>query len=269
MECCGTICRCPQPSAEVVSHRQGRWFVVDSESFQVCCMESATPAEHLSRHAEAVRSTLIAKWLDKSPKAAWNPRCQIVLHGSRQAYVNAVGRGSERTVGSSLVNVDQGRTVSRRIDLLMSSTDFLSAALPHELTHVLLKDHFATIALPRWADEGAAILADPQAKRGQHHMDLAHAFARGKGFSAAELLTQENYPSSDRMGAFYGQSASLARFLIDRASYKQFLTFLEQATEKGYDVALRKCYGIDGVSQLDRLWRQLVVEMTSVATPSI
>ena len=58
------------------------------------------------------------------------------------------------------------------------------------------------------------------------------------------------------MGAFYGQSASLTTFLIERDSPERFVEFIEKATMLGYDAALQKCYGIDGVAELDRQWQR-------------
>lgn len=268
-QCCsGRVCACPIGSVELSSHRHGRWFVVESDNFQVCCEQSAGHAENLARHAESVRTALGSKWLGKSLEEKWNPRCQIVLHGSQQSYVSACGRGSERTVGSSLINVIEGRTISRRIDLLGSGTDFLSAALPHELTHVVLRERLPSTGVPRWADEGAAILADSKAKQGRHHKDLADAMLRRTTFQAGELLTKDEYPGPDRMGAFYGQSASLTKFLIERDSPKRFVEFIEKATVQGYDAALQKCYGIDGVTELDRQWQRHLRLAPTTATPT-
>ncbi|MCI0335254.1 MAG: hypothetical protein L0228_18755 [Planctomycetes bacterium] len=197
-----------------------------------------------------------AKWLGKDTPDAWNPLCQIVLHGSRRSYIEAVGRGGDRTVGSSSIKTSKGRIVARRIDLLEADTDFLNAALPHELTHVVLSEKFASDPLPRWADEGIAILADPQAKQGRHRNDLRIAYSNGTAFHAAALLAMEDYPRPDRFGAFYGQSASLTAFLVGRKSPAQFVAFMERARLEGYDSALQGCYEIDGIGELDRQWRQ-------------
>ena len=109
-----------------------------------------------------------------------------------------------------------GRITARRIDLLEESTDYLSAALPHELTHVVLKDRFASKILPRWADEGMAILADTEAKQKRHERDLQSRDLRYQTtFRAAELFLMEEYPPANRFGTFYGQSASLTDFWLD------------------------------------------------------
>jgi hypothetical protein len=175
--------------------------------------------------------------------------------------VAAVGRGSERTVGSSLNRVEKDRVVSRRIDLLGGQTDFLTAALPHELTHVILRERFMKTKLPRWADEGIAILADTEAKQGRHFKDLQDAIAGRTTFSVAALVAMDGYPRSDRFGAFYGQSASLTEFLVSRKTPATFIQFIERADSDGYDKALEQYYGISGLADLDRQWRQHIDAM--------
>jgi hypothetical protein len=120
---------------------------------------------------------------------------------------------------------------------------------------VVLKDRFLSTAIPRWADEGAAVLADTDAKQSRHYSDLRDALRRHTTFPAASLVTMDDYPGSDRMGAFYGQSASLAKFLSSRGKPAQFIEFVALATTKGYDAALRDCYNISSVYELDRQWK--------------
>ena len=50
-------------------------------------------------------------------------------------------------------------------------------ALPHELTHLILADRFSPRQVPRWSDEGMAVLADPAEKQRLHLRDLRQALA--------------------------------------------------------------------------------------------
>ena len=232
--------------------------MLETANFQVYCEQSESAAKKLARHAEALRSSFCTKWLGLSAPNAWSPKCQIILYPSQRSYVAAVGRGSERTVGSSLVKEVGGRITARRIDLLEESTDYLSAALPHELTHVVLKDRFASKILPRWADEGMAILADTEAKQKRHESDLQSALRYQTTFRAAELLLMEEYPPANRFGTFYGQSVSLTKFLVGRQGPAEFVKFVERAGNHGVDNAARECYGFANLGDLDRQWRQSV-----------
>ena len=179
----GSVCNCPGCPIER-SYKQSRWYIIETENFKVSSTESLSRAENLAKHAEGLRSELRPKWLGQAADVPWNPKCEIVLHAKLGSYVSAVGRGSERTVGSSLLKADNGKILRRRIDLLGGQTNFLSAALPHELTHVVVQERFAKTSMPRWADEGIAILADPESKQGRHRNDLNKAVASGTTFPA-------------------------------------------------------------------------------------
>ena len=69
-----------------------------------------------------------------------------------------------------------------------------------------------------------------------------------------ELLTLEQFNSANQMPAFYGQSASLVRFLIKFRTPADFSAFLKHAASYGYDAALRSTYGINGIADLERRW---------------
>ena len=73
-------------------------------------------------------------------------------------------------------------------------------------------------------------------------------------FRVVELMNLEQYPSLDRQGTFYGQSASLVNFLVARGGTSKFLQFVEQATSVGYDRALRDVYAIQSVNELEMQW---------------
>lgn len=243
------------------TYHDANWCIVETANFQICCRRSDELPRQLAARAERLRSELQAEWLgkdDADTAAFWRPKCQIVLHTSLSSYVAAVGRGSEHTVGSSLVDVHQGRITNRRIDLLAAGSASPALALPHELTHVLLKDVFPTSVIPPWADEGAAILADATDKQARHRRDFAAAVEHHAAFETAALLGANDYPAPDRVGIFYGQSASLVRYLVDRGGPRQFVDFLACAETQGYDTALRDCYGLRDVGALDHAWSREV-----------
>jgi len=238
--------------------RLGRWHVAETKNFYVCSDESAVHARRLAEGAEAQRTALQKLWLGAESDQTWSPRCHLVLHGTREGYVAAVGRGGQWTIGSSLVHADAGKITGRRIDLIGGPTPYLTAALPHELTHVVLRDRFPGEALPHWADEGTAVLADDAEKQFRHARDLQAALSTRTTFAAAELLNAGDYPDVSRLGTFYGQSVSLVKFLIDRKGHARFVDFLAHAARHGYDASLVEHYAIQGVRELDRQWRAVV-----------
>ena len=262
--------KCSSPDCPISRmNRQGRWSVLETENFRVHCEGSEEPGAQLARNAESLRTLLNKKWLGSQQHSSWSPKCEIYLHSTKQNYIAVADRGSERTVGSSLVKTDKERISSRRIDLLGANTDFLSAALPHELTHVVLRDRFVSTYVPRWADEGMALLADSADKQERHRRDLRKALADRSTFRAIELLALNDYPPAGRFGTFYGQSASMTEYLVSRKSAEHFVDFIDRAERVGYDTALKECYGIAGVGDLDRQWREHQQPMAVVVDNSI
>ncbi len=230
------------------------WIVAETANFWVCCYDKELPAADIAAHCEDLRRELSEKWLAARTATAWSIKCMVVLHPTQASYLAAVGQDTGATAGSSLVETLHRNVAKRRIDLRGDRPDYLTAALPHELTHVLLADHFAGRSLPRWADEGMAILADTQAKRDLHARDLSIARANVKTVALAKFLPDCGYPSADRWGAFYGESVSVVDYLVARGTPHKFVQFLDAAQSEGYDHALMDFYGIQDGRELDRLW---------------
>ena len=253
-KCTQSACVCnvaDKSAAQVVDCNQF-WRLHHSAHFTVCCPQSFDGSRAL-RQCESLRQTLSKKWLGTAG-AAWQSRCYVVFHPTAASYIQAVGRGSEQTLGCSSVKELGGRVLSRRIDLRLDRTDPLAGALPHELTHIVLADVVAINKLPRWADEGMAMLADPLEKQEAHRRDLIAALNRGRAVRLAALLALDGYPQSPQMPAFYGQSLSLVEFLVERKGPLELQVFLQKAAKEGYLTALHETYGIRDLRHLERLW---------------
>lgn len=240
------------------------WSIVESDNFRLCSRGSLKQGDAVIRATEAMRRELTRQWLGERA-TAWSPKCDIVVHSTAVAYQKAVP-GGERTLGSSLINTAGGKVVGRRIDIRADRAGWLDAALAHELTHVILADRFADGRLPAWADEGMAVLADSDVKQDAHFRDLKVAQSVGSAFRLVELFSLDGYPSSDRQAAFYGQSASLVRYLVTRGNSQQFIDFVSAAATDGYDSAVQTIYGLKGIADLERRWLQDVSMSGAVAT---
>jgi hypothetical protein len=250
--------------------RAGGWRVAETASFWVCCYSEELPAADIGKHCEGLHRQLCEKWFAEKSPADWSPKCMIVLHPNQESYLAAVGQDAGNTAGSSFVErtADCNKTAAnciakRRIDLRGDRPDYLTAALPHELTHVILADHFSADTLPRWADEGMAVLADTQAKRDRHAQDLRTAWDRGAAFRVTELLPLNDYPPVDRFAVFYGQSLSVVGYLVSRDTPHEFVKFLDAAKLSGYDKALQDCYGIRDINEFERLWNASLADSSA------
>lgn len=240
------------------------WNIQECNGFRVCSRGALPNDQALVTALDALRANLSRKWLGDVPLPVWRPKCEIILHTSQKAYLRAVPGGMQ-TVGSSLIESEHGRIVTRRIDVRGDQPGWLNAAVAHELTHVILADVFANGEVPRWADEGMAVLADTPEKQHLHLRDLRNARQQGSHWRMVELFTLAGYPDERRQAAFYGQSASVVKFLVERESPERFRQFVQASLKDGYDRALNDVYQIRGLRELEQHWTESVALEESVA----
>ncbi|HTN77403.1 MAG TPA: hypothetical protein VL096_19225 [Pirellulaceae bacterium] len=225
-------------------------FVIHSTSDQAARADVALACERQ-------RAELIGTWFSK-PLDTWAVKCHVVLHRTKSSYQQAVGSAVANTNGSTWIQFDKqdaAKITLRRIDLLCDQAAHDLSALPHELTHALLADWFGGKQPPRWIDEGLAVLADSAEKQGRHLRDLRQAYYQRTSFRVVELFRVEGHPRADRIPAFYGQSLALVKLLVERDTPDKLLLFVDRSHEVGYDAALREIYKIDGVAELEQLWK--------------
>jgi len=240
-----------EPTDTTVKERSN--LVVTTSNFIVRSYGRGPNAAEVAQDCEALRPRIQIKWFGKASVDPWQPVCEIVLHAAKGSYLRAVGPGAGQTSGSSLINQQGGRIVTRRIDMLVDQRG-RTTALPHELTHVVLADYFPRQRPPAWFDEGIATLADSEEKLARHRRDCFSVVHLGTAFPLIELLTLDRLSSAGQFPAFYGQSVSLVCFLAERDEPTKILRFAKLGIETGYDEALQTSYGIDSVGQLQRLW---------------
>ncbi|HUY87792.1 MAG TPA: hypothetical protein VMV10_03565 [Pirellulales bacterium] len=248
-------------TAEYATKTVGGWAICESTNFRFCCRGRTTASHATVAAAEALKSKLALKWLGEDAQADdiadWRPKCDVILHTSLASYLQAAP-GGEQTIGSSLIEVERGQILTRRIDIRADRAGWFTGALGHELTHVVLADVFPNGNVPHWADEGMAVLADTQTKQSAHFRDLRIAQSSRSTLRLVELMALEGYPRPHQQAAFYGQSASIVRFLVERNTPERFVSFVRSAAKSGYEQALRDDYQINGIQELELRWARYV-----------
>jgi hypothetical protein len=251
------------------SWKDGIWQVIETKNFRVATLASEAEALKLAQAGEELRISLRQRWLGtesiKAAADAWTPKCYLVVHPTAESYLREVGPG-QQTAGSSFIEINNKQLITRRIDLRADHPQGYDDALAHEMTHIVIAERFLERQIPRWADEGIAVLADSIEKQTAHLADLQMAHAQGRSFRLVQLFTFENYPAPEHQATFYGQSVSIARFLLDRGSSEQLVNFVECATNYGYDAAARDIYGFSGVAELEREWLSQLPSTTKTAS---
>jgi hypothetical protein len=240
-------------TVDSVSHC-GQWLSIETPSFRIWTRLDREQAVALARRCEKVRDELRMKWLPETASDSWMPKTELVVHPTATDYARALGQPGGGSSGTTAVTVEGDRVVRRRVDLRADAAEWSSSSLPHELTHLVLADHFAGRQLPRWADEGIAVLSESGSKQDERRRSAANTSSLGKLLPLSDLLTLRDYPAPEKRSAFYCQSASLVEFMVARAGAERFLQFIEKAMEVDYDAALKDVYQIDGVRGLQSEW---------------
>jgi hypothetical protein len=112
-----------------------------------------------------------------------------------------------------------------------------NSVLPHEITHTVLVSHFRC-PLPRWADEGSAVLSEDEPERRRHDQMVRQALAQGRAFRLRVLFNLRDYPANGMdILTLYAQGYSVVRFLVESGGRQAFLTFLAEGMQRGWDMS--------------------------------
>lgn len=245
----------PEPPTIPVTHREEEdgWFVAETANFRLYHQHTLDLAEDLLRKAERTRAAQLRKWFGEANED-WKPKCRICLYPSSDSYSEATG--VPRNVnGHTQFRMDGERVLSRIIHLHGSRSELLPAVLPHEVTHAVLAGRFGGASVPRWADEGIAVLAEIRPRIEAHLRHLPRWRDEDRLFQPRDLFRLRQYPQQREIAVFYAQSISLVEFLSREKGAKRLAVFVRDGQRDGYEVSLKRHYGWS-FAELDRRWRR-------------
>jgi tetratricopeptide (TPR) repeat protein len=247
------------PAAVTVKHlgkNAKGWLVAETPYFRIYHNQPLEFVEQVGQVAEQTRFKMTMYWFGASAKP-WRDRGEIYLHATGKEYSQKTGVPPQ-SPGHSRIETDNhtSEVVSRQIELHCDNMDLLNAVLPHETTHVVLAGQFGSNQVPRWVDEGVAVLTEPKSKVDLHLKNLAHFSHKHELFQVGELIELKDYPHTSRVGAFYAQSVSLVQFLTASRGPQVFTKFVTEGLTTGFENALRKHYNIQSYAELQGQWVQ-------------
>lgn len=242
---------------------------VTSNNFHVHYVgESPALAQQVAKAAEQARAVQMKRWEVVTPGESWTPRCEILLYPSLDEFGKDTKQPAD-SPGFSSMGMNAGRIVFRRVHLRANHPNLVKAVLPHEVTHVVLADIFPQRQIPRWADEGVAVLAEPNSEQAIRAADLEEPLKAGKLFRLSDLMSMD-YPDPKHSSLYYAQSVSLTRFLVDAGTPSQFIAFVKHSQNAGIEPALIAVYKIESHAELQKRWltfaKERAAAVTNVAT---
>ena len=234
------------------------WSVCESAHFKVYHNDPKL-GEQVAQIAESTRAAVIRKWLGQD--VAWEQPCQIYVHPTADSYHRQSGM-PPTAPGHSDYDADKSDASIihyRRVFVRADHPHMLSAILPHEVTHVVLNGQFGRRLLPRWADEGMAVLSEPYSRIEMHLTPLADTYRQGQALTVQELLTVDDYPKDrSKVASFYGQSVCMVEYLCTVKGPQAFVAFMRDANREGDAAALQRNYGLT-IADLDARLQQWIV----------
>jgi RNA polymerase sigma factor (sigma-70 family) len=220
----------PTDTATAATHRTANFEVKAT---------SARVAKLVAEEAERQRQRLAQLWFGKE-LPAWADPCLV--------KVEIIQGGSG---GATTFVFEQGHVRRMEMHLQGPLEATLVNALPHEITHTLLANHFGR-PVPRWADEGAAVMAEEETVQ-QRHQELARKKRRaGESLGMMRLFQLTEFPQD--VMALYAEGYSVTRFLVDRRDRGRFLAFVWDGMERDWDTAVRLHYDFKSVEELESAW---------------
>ncbi len=204
-------------------------------------------AEQVGKYAEYYREQKAIEWLG-SKMPDWGRPCPL-----RVTIAGSSG-------GATEFGFDHGSILSITMHIEGSPDRLLASVLPHEVTHTVLAYYFRT-PVPRWADEGSAVLSEDDRERAVHEQTVRQILqAPGRAIPLRRLFSLKDYPRDPNyVMALYAQGYSVTNFLVSQSSKPVFLAFVAQGMQNNgtnWDAALQTHYRYRSVEELEGAWVQ-------------
>lgn len=204
-------------------------------------------AEQIGRYAEEYRRQKAIEWLGQE-MPAWGRPCPL-----RVTIAGSSG-------GATRFDFDRGSILSITMDIEGSPDRLLASVLPHEVTHTVLAYYFR-MPVPRWADEGSAVLSEDDRERAVHEQTVRQILQMpGRAIPLRRLFGLKDYPRDpNHVMALYAQGYSVTNFLVSQSTRSVFLAFVAHGMQNNgnnWDAALQRHYRYRSVEELEGAWVQ-------------
>jgi hypothetical protein len=250
----------------LAAQHQGGWRVTETENFRIVHKDVAL-AEEVAVIAETARRQAHELWFAAEPLQQWTPKCDLVLYPTAQEFAQQTNQ-MPNSPAFTQCDVHNGWVASRRIELRTDEPNMKNGILPHEIAHAVFAGQFAGRSPPKWADEGMAVMTEPEDIQNRHLVGLVQARSGGRGMGCDRLLPMQSYPP--QVQEFYAHSVGVCRMLVERHGGRERLVqFVRTAVETNdYEGALFRIYQIRGLKDLETRFQQFVGELRTAGYAS-
>jgi len=167
---------------------------------------------------------------------------------------NQMAPSYARTQVGGIAKSERGDIIVKAPRLLPPGQDY-RGMLRHELLHVLIARNTNLANVPRWFNEGVAMVASREL-RWSNAMRVARMYVRGRVIPYPELnLAFAPFGNEALFGDAYAQAYSMTLHLVDEAGEERFWDVVHALDEMDFDDALHAHAGLTP-GALYRSWRR-------------
>lgn len=198
-------------------------------------------ARQVGEYAEHFRRVKALEWLGYE-LPPWGQSCTIevrITHG---------GAG-----GATSFAFDRGQILSQQMTVEGNLERILNSVVPHEVTHTIFAARFRR-PLPRWADEGGAVLSEDYQELARHDLLVRQLINQGRMIPLTRLFVLTEYPRD--VMALYAQGFSIANFVVSMIGKQRYLDFVEDGQVYGWEFACQRHLHYRAIPQLEDAWIQ-------------
>jgi hypothetical protein len=197
-------------------------------------------AEQVGQWAEYYRKEKAKLWLGRE-MPPWPRPCPVEVKITRNG-------GGATTFEFMPGQIVQHMTIEGPLDRLLASV------LPHEVTHTVFAHYFGC-PVPRWADEGGAVLSEDDLERSRHDSMVRQLLNGGRAFPLSRLFSLRDYPRDPReIPTLYAEGYSVVNFLVATSNRQVFLRFVAHGMQYGWESAAQTHFHCQNVNKLEEAW---------------
>jgi hypothetical protein len=207
-------------------------FVVEAPTLEI--------AQQAGQYAEHYRKEKALQWLGQE-MPQWPDPCPL------RVTITMNGSG-----GATSFAFDNGHILGQDMHIEGSLDRLMLSVLPHEVTHTVFAYYFRR-PVPRWADEGGAVLSEDDIERNRHDQLVRQILnTPGRAIPLRRLFSMTKYPSD--VMVLYAEGYSVSNFLVSNSNRGVFLNFVAQGMRGDWDAAVKANYGYNNVEELEKGW---------------
>jgi hypothetical protein len=212
-------------------------------------------AQQVAQYAEQYRREKALQWLGMEMRP-WGQPCPL------RVSVTMNGSG-----GATSFAFDQGAILSMDMHIEGTADRLLASVLPHEVTHTVFAYYFRT-PMPRWADEGGAVLSEDELERSRHDQLVRQILnTPGRAFPLRRLFALKDYPRD--VMVLYAEGYSVTNYLVGLSDRPTFLRFIAQGMTGDWDGAVRTYYHFNNIEDLERAWVRHLANQRSASGATV